>query len=149
MSEFKYGSYGYIAETSLAEGKSALTAGIFGLAGQASQHAAECILKQYLKECLPEQDNSLLKSHSLRRLIAACPELKPLVSTYGFLELQSLYFDTRYPGDDFWELDERSATAVFASAESLFTAVKAMILAARSESDKRCNTELNRLDLNK
>lgn len=69
------------------------------------QQVAEKFLKGYLEKLLVDQDISdLLRRHNLKKMASALNEMKPelKLDTIGLAYLTDFYFDTRYPGDDFY-----------------------------------------------
>ncbi|MDY3711813.1 MAG: HEPN domain-containing protein [Agathobaculum sp.] len=101
--EFARGSYGYIAKKDIATAMD--NVGMHpDAAGLYAQQAVEKMLKQYLKEVMNCSDESVLRSHKLPRLYRAT-NLKSLDDQMAALwEMTDAYFNTRYPGDEFFDM---------------------------------------------
>lgn len=73
------------------------------------QQVAEKFLKGYLDRVLLEEDVSdLLRKHNMKKIAAKLNEIKPelKLDTIGLAYLTDFYFDTRYPGDDFYTVSK-------------------------------------------
>lgn len=73
------------------------------------QQVAEKFLKGYLDRMLLEEDVSeLLRKNSLKKIAAKLNDIKPELelNTIGLAYLTDLYFDARYPGDDFYTVSK-------------------------------------------
>ena len=73
------------------------------------QQVAEKFLKGYLDNMALEEDvTDLLRKHNMKQIAAKLNELKPdlKLDTVGLAYLTDFYFDTRYPGDDFYTVSK-------------------------------------------
>lgn len=126
MVEFKPGTYGHIAQKDL-DG-AIRTAAIFPSgSGVYAQQAVEKMLKQYLKEVLYCSDENLLRTHNLRRLFKAVGISGLDQYKAQLYELSDAYFNTRYPGEDYWVLTATEAEELCAVATVILSIVETEI----------------------
>ena len=80
-----------------------------------NQLAVQCqqVAEKFLKGCLDnmalEEDvTDLLRKHNMKKIAAKLNALKPdlKLDTVGLAYLTDFYFDTRYPGDDFYTVSK-------------------------------------------
>lgn len=145
--KFKYGSYGDIALQNLNEAKGSFNAGLYKGTGFWSQQAVELILKEYINTKESNPSNELLHSHSISKFTRAYKELSHLKSISGFSDLANIYFNTRYPGDEYWVLDRESAEEVLGFAIKVVDEICVMIESIRNEKDRGCANDLHKLQL--
>lgn len=132
MVEFKVGSYGYIAQRDIEVAMDNTTKHP-SAAGVYAQQAVETILKQYLKEVKSCTDEALLHTHSLKKLIRAAG-ITSLVPDMGKIwDLSDAYFNTRYPGEDFWELTPEIALDLCTVAATIVNTVELEIEKFRTD----------------
>jgi HEPN domain-containing protein len=98
-------TYKEIAEDDFKGAKGLAEFEMWNLAGQHLQQASEKQLKSWLEEN-NKLDITLARTHNLRRLFRAIGGYKEdLYKTAALVE--NYYFDTKYPGDDFIELNKQ------------------------------------------
>lgn len=75
----------------------------------ACQQIAEKLLKQIIVECYTGDNvESLFKTHNLKRLYYAVHESMPsfILDTKELANLTDFYFDAKYPGDDYIDVNK-------------------------------------------
>lgn len=135
--DFKYGSYGYIAQKDLNRAYKSLDMNEPSLSALCAQQAVEKILKHYIAvKSLDRSDKDLLKSHNNRRLATACKldDLGPLIN--GLKDFDSVYFDTRYPGESYYEVDAVNARKLLDLTRAVFEVVVDNLYGVKDESIK-------------
>jgi len=94
-----------IAEEDFKGAKGLAAIEMWNLAGQHLQQACEKQLKGWLEEN-NKLDIALAQTHNLRKLLRAIGGYEEdFYKTIALVE--NYYFDTRYPGDDYIELDKK------------------------------------------
>lgn len=120
MMTFEYGTYGYIAMKDLRAAKMNLEM-CPHISAQCSHAAVEKMLKHLIVTYKPDsvERREMLKKHKLKVLsrylkIAA---LSKYISRLS--EFDSFYYDTRYPGEDYYDVTEEQAKEMLDVAVSL------------------------------
>ena len=108
------GSYIYIAQRDLNDAMVMFDAKSFTSSGRFSEQAIEKALKHFIHLKGSSRDYRLLTLHKPMRLYTKCQEYllnleltKEEIFTLGILD--DYYYDTNYPGNAFFELDEEDA----------------------------------------
>lgn len=118
--KYGYGSYGDIPLKDLESARAAL-GGATRLAMWGAQQAAEKMLKQAVLSLLPlgEERRHLLRSHSTKLIASrlSIPGLGEYVQ--ALRDLDELYINTWYPGEDYFEVTEKEAEEYFSKAEAI------------------------------
>ena len=73
------------------------------------QQVAEKFLKGYLDRTVLEEDVSdLLRKHNMKKIASKLNDMNPglKLDTVGLAYLTDVYFDARYPGDDFYTVSK-------------------------------------------
>ena len=127
---FDFGTYGYIAEKDLKCAEKNLSIGEYNAVGVYSQQALEKIAKHYIqRKFIVEDIAELMRSRKLRKLYS---RIKSYVDIKNEMEviyaLTDCYFDTRYPSENYFELDSKSAERYLESAKLIFERVREKIL---------------------
>lgn len=121
---FEYGSFGHIAEKDLIRATKTYQIGEFSVCGFYCQQCLEKIGKQYLQRALLGSLETLdLKTHRLKKIYSKIDLADiddALVTLYA---LTDCYFDSRYPGEDYFELDEQSAWKYLNATRRIFEKV--------------------------
>lgn len=117
MIAFKPGTYGYIAKKDLETSFGNITTFPNACALYAQQ-AVEKMLKQYIKEVSQSTDSSLLHSHNLKRLAKFANIGALNASMLNLYELTDAYYNTRYPGDDYFDVTPTEAEQFYLAASS-------------------------------
>ena len=114
------GRYSYIdiAKEDLLAAKEMLRAGLYNHATRHCQQYVEKVFKECIsKFSATEIDLLLLNSHKLARLATHCSELKETCFSRTemafFRELTDYYFDTNYPGENYFKASEEEASNVY------------------------------------
>lgn len=135
MYDFKYGSYGYIAQKDLNRAYKSLDMNESSLSALCAQQAVEKILKHYIiVKGLDKSDKDLLKSHNVRRLATACKldSLELLINCLG--DFDSVYHNTCYPSKLYYEVSVTEAQYLITLVESVFKAVEKNLYGVSLES---------------
>jgi len=118
------GSYLYIAQRDLANAKDIQRENLATLCGRTAEQAVEKALKAFLASEGDETDYKLLNTHKPFRVYSRCVK-------YGFAlelsneelhllkNLDSYYYDTNYPGNDFFEISLNEAVQSVQLAEKI------------------------------
>lgn len=110
--DFKYGTYGYIAMKDKKAAFDNITLNP-NVSASSSQQAFEKILKHYIKEIVKPDDHDIYQSHNLNRLVNNS-KITELNSRYKDIKLlRDIYYDTRYPGEDYWDVDSQAAEILY------------------------------------
>lgn len=122
MIEFKPGSYGYIAQRNLRDALSNMETSP-ALCAELSQQAVEKLLKQYMQEVLHCRDIGILHTHSIRRLLASAKieGLTPYAAQ--LIALTEVYYNTRYPGEEYYEVNASEAEKLYLAAAAACTVI--------------------------
>jgi len=114
------GSYSYIdiGKEDLLAAKEMLNAGLYNHTARFCQQYVEKVFKECIsKHCAAEVDLLLLHSHKLARLAAHCGELKEIsfsrTEMAFFRELTDYYFDTNYPGENYFKVSKEEARIAY------------------------------------
>lgn len=134
MQQYKYVSYGYIALRDLMSAKKSVQA-LPSVSGCYSQQAVEKMIKHYLKEVLASDSEDAMGTHKISKLIRASGLKFPDDIGSTLRDLTDVYLDTRYPGDEYWELDTATALQYYNAAEKAVVLIDARIKEFR-ERDK-------------
>jgi HEPN domain-containing protein len=118
------GSYLYIAERDLKDARHLFNAKSYTSCGRFCEQAAEKAFKHFIHLKGASEDYKLLSVHKPVRLYSKCVEylLDIELSADEALTLAKLddyYYDTNYPGNAFFELDEASAKAALILADKI------------------------------
>lgn len=131
--KFEYGSYGYIAMKDLKAAELNLEM-CPHISAQCSHAAVEKMLKHliviYKEDSLERRE--MLKKHKPKVLsrYLAIPDLKKFISQLS--DFDSFYYETRYPGEEYYDVTEDQAQEMLDIAEGLCTTV--VNLLGRSDS---------------
>lgn len=108
------GSYLYISKRDLQDATLLFKGGSYTQSGRLSEQVVEKVLKHHLHTNGTPEDYRLLYTHKPFRLYKKCQECgfglelsKDQLLTLK--DLDSYYYDTNYPGNDFFELDHDQA----------------------------------------
>ncbi|MCL1877377.1 MAG: HEPN domain-containing protein [Defluviitaleaceae bacterium] len=112
-------TYRELALRDLHSAKIMLDASIYNNAVRFCQQYVEKICKEKIHTSGSEDgDQFLLHSHRLPKLARRCEVLCAIRFTKDevifFNELANYYFDTNYPGDEYVEIDDKTANDVYA-----------------------------------
>jgi HEPN domain-containing protein len=116
------GSYLYIAERDLKDAYHLFDVKSYSTCGRLCEQAAEKALKHFIHMKGSSADYKLLQIHKPLRLYAKCTEYNlglNLTKEEMFVlgNLDSYYYDTNYPGNAYFELEEEDAKSALALAE--------------------------------
>lgn len=109
-----------------------------GVAALCAQ-SAEKYLKALLEVTFHERSLDLMHSHNLRAITNKLKEAYPnlSLSTKDMKWLGDFYFDARYPGDNFIEVNEEDALECLRLTEDIQNEITAFLKARELEMDKR------------
>jgi HEPN domain-containing protein len=112
-------TYRDLALRDLQSAKIMLDAGIYNNAARFCQQYVEKIFKEKIQKSGTEDgDRFLLHTHKLSKLARRCEDLSSIKFSKDeiilFNELTNYYFDTNYPGDEYMEIDEETASDIYA-----------------------------------
>lgn len=133
---YKYGSYGYIAHKDLARANIALASESYEMAGQYCQQCLEKIFKEYIQEnSIGEDLSGVLKSHNLRKLAnqASIESIKPYSAILA--KISGYYYETRYPGVDYCELDQEDAVEAVQTTKEIVNIIDSLMKPKEDEQD--------------
>jgi len=104
------GSFLYIAQKDLARAKLMHNARDYSAAGRFCEQSVEKCLKSYIERHGNSSDYRLMALHKPRRLYERCLELGwpelPDKDVAVLSKLADYYYDTNYPGNSYFELNE-------------------------------------------
>jgi len=122
------GSYLYLAKKDYNDAKLLLSGSSFSSCGRFCQQTIEKSFKHYIHLNGDINDQKSLHTHKIKRLYDKCKALgmKFALSAEEIVVLRDVedcYFDTNYPGDDFYELDKEQAKAALKLAKKILYGV--------------------------
>ena len=146
MSElFSQGSYGYIAEKDLATAKK-----ILDLSPQHSAFLSQQSVEKILKQALQETGISaydLFKTHTLKKLARNLHEFNLDNFLVDLTDLTDVYFNTRYPGEEYWEIDLTKSKKLLSVAIDINSIVIKKLIEIRTLKEKEAESLLNDTNL--
>lgn len=138
--KFKHNTYGYIATKELNVATRLISTEYEVSAGY-SQQVVEKICKEYISrfEIGGEDERKIiLKSHNMLSLLKFT-EIKELASlTFSIREFNKLYYDTRYPGENFYEVEYEDSVVLLDLAKKIYIIVCSAI---EQKKDQLCTIE--------
>lgn len=114
--KYKYGSYGYISKKDLQSALNNLNTD-YGVSALYSQQSVEKICKEMIlrlniKEGTRERDDAL-HSHKITLILKFINNSKLNQFLKEIKDFNDVYFNTRYPGEEFYEVDYLEAKELF------------------------------------
>ena len=115
--KFDYGSYGYIALRDLEDARNSVST-MPRLSVLASHGAVEKILKQYARvQGIDSEHPEIMKSHKPATMVSKLGLPALIDERPALFEFGDLYYDTRYPSNDFFEATVEDSRRILATAE--------------------------------
>ena len=121
MMEFKFGSYGYIASKNLKESQRVMSIAP-STAAESALAASEKILKHCVVTLCPHsvERDRILRSHKPKSIANFLNDIRFKDIRSELLEINDLYFEIRYPGDEYHDITVEEAARIFECCKAVF-----------------------------
>lgn len=123
----KIGSYSYLAKKDAIRAQQMYDLGDYSACGKFCEQSVEKILKSFLEVNGNASDQPLMTLHKPKRLYDRCCELgldtKDLILSAKLAIFSDYYYDTNYPGNAYFELDEEQAKEALSIMDTVLSLV--------------------------